>query len=471
MRACPPVCGMTSERRPNVLVVTAHDMGRYLGCYGRQAQTPNLDAFADEGALLEEFFCTSPTCTPSRASVQTGLLPHNNGVMGHPIRDQHGDSPRRQAYKGWEIHEGIRTLPMYLNEAGYQTHLAAYQHASGLPERVGYQRIHDNRRDENPHVDGARNGARNVADCVDRVLHALDDRPFFLAASTGNTHRPFSNRDGGFKDDPVPGYDGPAPEDVELPDHVEDTDEHRQAFADMFEDAYELDAAFGRILASLDEAGYADDTLVCFVTDHGIHFPKAKGTCYDPGLETALLMRLPGRIEAGRRYDDLVSNVDLLPTILDLLDLDVPYGLDGQSIEPLLAGDGEGRYEPREAVFGETTWFGEYIPARAVRTERYKFIKNFWPRRIPAAEGHTRETEVELYDLATDPHETENLVDDPAYHDVRERLQARLARKLHADGDPILEGPIPPKRGVFDVTLREPGSIDGRPSDPGSADR
>ncbi|MFB6173056.1 MAG: sulfatase-like hydrolase/transferase, partial [Halobacteriales archaeon] len=125
----------SDDARPNVLLLTAHDMGRYLGCYGRRAQTPNLDALAADGALFESFFCTTPHCAPSRASVQTGLLPHNHGMMGHPIRDTDTASPRREPYKGWEIDEGIRTLPMYLNERGYDTHLAVYQHASGIPER------------------------------------------------------------------------------------------------------------------------------------------------------------------------------------------------------------------------------------------------------------------------------------------------------------------------------------------------
>jgi len=171
-------------------------------------------------------------------------------------------------------------------------------------------------------------------------------------------------------------------------------------------------------------------------------------------------MRLPRRIEAGARHDDLVSNVDVLPTILDLAGVDVPYGLDGQSLRGLLEGTGDG-YETREAVFAEMTWFGSYRPARTVRTDRYKFVRNFWPRRIEAAEGHKRHTEIELYDLEADPHETTNLAHDPEYAEETAAMHARLARKLEADDDPIIDGPVPP--AMFDVTLREPASIDGNP--------
>lgn len=445
----------TDSQRPNALLLTAHDMGRYLGCYGRQAHTPNFDEFAEEGALFEQFFCTTPHCAPSRASVQTGLLPHNHGQMGHPDGPPGASWSKGPKMTGWHIDEDIRTLPMYLDDIGYETHLAEYQHTSRPVGRAGHAQIH-----EHPDPDGQANGARNVADTVERVLEgaAEADAPFYLQTATGNTHSDYSRREGGFKDDPTPGYEGPAPDELDLPAGIPDTEGNRRDLADLLEDAYELDYAFGRILDALDERGLAEDTLVALVTDHGIDIhPKGKGTCYDPGIESALLMRLPGRIEAGGRHDDPVSNVDVLPTVLDLLGVDVPYGLDGRSLRPLLEGSAE--YESRDAVFAETTWFRSYVPVRVVRTDRYKLVRNFWPRRIEAAEGHDYYTEFELYDLERDPEETENLAGNPEYADVRAALHARLARKLVGDDDPIVDGPIPP--GMFDVTLREPATVDG----------
>lgn len=135
-----------------------------------------------------------------------------------------------------------------------------------------------------------------------------------------------------------------------------------------------VDRAVGEVLAALEDAGIDDETLVVFTTDHGLAFPRAKGTCYDPGIEAAFVARLPGVIDGGEGYDDLTSHVDVLPTILDLLDLSSPDGIDGRSFLPLLTG---GDYVPREHVYAEMTWHERYAPMRSIRTDRYKYVRNF----------------------------------------------------------------------------------------------
>lgn len=458
-----PSPGATREAagdRPNVVLLTAHDMGRYLGCYGRGAQTPNLDSLADDGALFSEFFCPAPSCAPSRACTQTGLLTHNNGMFGHP--QNMGEARASSHWKGWNIHDGIRTLPMYLNERGYDTHLAYYQHASRPPERVGYGTIHDH-----PDPDGQTGGARNIADITERVLREEvdDETPFYLQAATANAHGAWSNRPGGFKDRPIEGYEGPDPDEVELPeryaaiadgwDDIEGHDEAtvRQNFADFYEDLYELDVAVGRVIETLEETGHREDTVFVFTSDHGIaHGPKSKFTPYDPGMEASLLINYPGRVDGGATYDALSSSVDILPTILDLVDGQPPVEIDGQSLRPLIDTVDDRSYEAREQVYIEQTWHGSYDPVRGIRTEDSKLIRNFWPGSYENAPRDSV-TEVELYDLNEDPYETENVATDPEYADVREELYQRLRSKLQRDNAPILDGPIPPVPGVFDIEI------------------
>jgi N-sulfoglucosamine sulfohydrolase len=467
----------THESYPNVVVFHPHDFGRELGCYGRQAHTPRLDALAEAGALFENHFCASPSCAPSRASFTTGLLPHNNGMLGHPFHStpRYTEEVGQNPWKGWEVHEGIPTLPMYLNERGYETYLVGSTHTSKQtrghrnfpkhPDPVGQT-------GDQPEPSGgaARLGARNIADVIESVVEAEaeTDGPFYLQTMLHNAHHPYSERDGGFTDRPVPGYDGPAPEDIDLSryfdDSVADTEGYDEAtirtyFADFYEDMYELDYAVGRVLDALEETGQREETLFVFVADHGINndqATKAKFWNYELGIESALLLHYPGRVEGGQRHDALLSNVDVLPTILDLVDGRPPVDVDGRSFRPLVDRTDDREYETRDAVFVETTFNGggdlDYDPVRGIRTSDYKLLRNFWPRDYAHSE-RDRTTEVELYDLREDPRETENLADDPAYADVRETLLERLRERLERDDDPVLDGFVSPQRGAFDVTL------------------
>ncbi len=222
-----------------------------------------------------------------------------------------------------------------------------------------------------------------------------------------------------------------------------------------------LDDGVGTILDALESAGLADDTLVVFTTEHGLSFPRAKGCCFDPGIEAALLMRYPGVLEEGRVVDDLVSNVDVFPTLLEFADAPVPDDIAGRSFEPLLTGDGgRDEYTPRDRIFAGMTWHDRYNPIRAIRTDRWKYVRNFW--HLPevyltrdiyesAAGREVREeyyceqrSYVELYDLENDPLERANLADDPEYADVRDRLREELLEWMEATDDPLLEGPVLP---------------------------
>jgi arylsulfatase A-like enzyme len=451
---------MTDDDPPNVLVVTAHDLGRYIGCYGADVQTPTLDRFADEGTVFENAFAASTTCAPSRASLNTGLLPHNHGLFGHPKRDPNPDQP----WFGWEI-DDVRTTPMYLGDCGYSTYLCGLQHESPTVERLGYDHVQQHTDVDDFDKFGSDMPARAVADEVTAVIEreAHRDGPFYVQANAHNVHRPFSDRDGGYRDDPVPGFEPVEPEEVDVPRFLRETDEIREALVRIREDLYELDHAIGRMLEALEDQGLADETVVLFASDHGLPFAGgAKSTVFDDGIGISLLARFPGQIEDGRRIDSIVSNVDILPTLLAYAGGDPPATLDGRSLKPLLAGE---PYEERAAVFSEMTWTWPshpYTPIRAIRTREYKYVRNFWPFEVgwnhfsAPIDGDPDDyyarfenrrgirPEEELYHLRTDPGEERNVIDESEHAESAARLRQRLKAKLISDDAPITNGPIPP---------------------------
>jgi arylsulfatase A-like enzyme len=440
----------SSDQRPNVFLIHCHDLGQYLGCYDFDVETPNLDQLADDGVRFENHFCTAPQCSPSRSSMMTGAYPHENGVMG-------------LAHMGWELDADWMTLPKYLRNAGYSTHLLGFQHeVPDQPELLGYET-----------TDTETKRALELVDVVEEFLADRDDdRPFFVSLGTEEPHRPFRRE---CVDDEL--YDRYDADEVEPLPYLPDRPEVREDIAALQALTVEtLDRAFGQFREKIREAGIAEETLVVFTTDHGIAMPRAKGTCYDSGLETALLVHQPGEIEGGRQYDELVSNVDLMPTLLDLVGIDPPRDVAGRSFAPLLhEGDSEGdeEYEERDQIFGEMTWHDRYNPMRAIRTERYKYVRNFslLPRVfvpldvVPTPSGravheefHVEDRpEEELYDLESDPHEQVNLASDrpmyepesaesdphPEYVEVLEDLRERLERWMIETDDPLLDGPVP----------------------------
>ncbi len=431
--------------RPNVLLIHCHDLGRYLGCYGVDVETPAVDRLAADGALFENHFVTAPQCTPSRGSLMTGRYPHVNGLMG-------------LAHTHWELDEGERIVTHYLSDAGYETHLFGLQHISQDTDTLGYDHIHSEGNlypGVSPSVHQA-NRARNVSSVVASFLErgGFED-PFFASVGFFECHR-VEEKTGRFGFD-ADHYDADDPDNVRPLPYLPDRRGVRRDLAEMRGMVTAIDDGVETIRAALEDAGLADETLVIFTTEHGLAFPRAKGSCYDAGLEAALVVSYPGVIDGGDRYEELLSNVDVLPTLLELIGLEVPDDLDGQSFLPL-ATDGE--YEPHERLFAEMTWHDEYNPVRAIRTERYKYVRNFWqlPRVYLARDVFDSEAgrEVreaytapyrpyeELYDLRATPQEDENVALEPRYQDVRTELSRQLHEWMVETDDPLLEGPIAP---------------------------
>jgi arylsulfatase A-like enzyme len=420
--------------RTNVLVIHAHDVGKQLHCLGAETvRSPNLDRLAGEGVRFERAFTVCPTCCPSRAVLYSGLYPAANGVMGMCC-----------GRMKWDLKPEVKHLAQHLAGAGYATAAIGVHHEScSGPARCGFETY------EEPQFAEA---AVDLAFPRMKKL-AAGDRPFYLQVAVHEPHR--CHVEGEETDGFVGDYLSPDDElGVSVPGYLQDTPGTREELAEFQGAVRHMDAHVGRLLAALEEEGLAENTLVIFTTDHGAGFPRAKATLYDPGIENALLMRLPSRPgwNGGRCVSHMVSNVDFTPTILEALGLEVPGELHGRSYAPLLDG---GEYSPREVIFCEQTYHGQYDPKRGIRTGRYKLFLHFasghtwqdpsqsWrPRSDPVVSRRAKRPDFELYDLEKDPWELDNLWEDPGTADVRAGLFARLRAHMEKVGDPILTGPV-----------------------------
>ena len=360
--------GMNAQgHRPNIMIIHCHDLGRHLGCYGWDVHTPHIDRLAAGGAVFTNHYSTAATCSPSRGSRMTGMYPLRNGMWGH-------------AQFGWSIQAGIKTIPDYLTEAGYETCAFGLQmHAN--EGKGGFTRS----------IDSATNSALDVAPKVVQFIdeYDLSRGPFFADIGFDEVHRVIPL--GGF----IAGAETPR---TNLPRYInrfENAEQYRGQVVrmvkhpiDSYQEEYDpdgiralpylpdlpgirrdladlytvvtsvLDVAVGQILDKLRERGLEEDTLVIFTTDHGIDIPRSKGSLYDPGMGAAFVLRYPRCVQAGVRHDELISNVDMLPTLLELVDCDIPRDLDGRSFLPLLLGTNTGRGSRfgRKAVGTGSIW-------------------------------------------------------------------------------------------------------------------
>ncbi|HEX9561932.1 MAG TPA: sulfatase [Candidatus Dormibacteraeota bacterium] len=395
--------------------MTTHDIGRHLHCYGVQSvASPNLDSLASRGVRFDLAFATAPQCSPSRASLATGRYPHNNGVMG-------------LAHAGfdWELSPDAAHAAATFAGFGFETHLFGAQHVTQHPERLGFDHMHP-------------------SEAVEQVLaREPRERRLYLEINFDETHRPY----------PPP---GPTPRDLVIPGYLPAGREAAEEMTALEGAITRMDARAGRVLAALEKSGRADRALVVFTTDHGLAMPRAKCTLYDPGLEVALILRWPeGGIGNGVVSSELVSNVDVLPPLLEAAGGNAPAGIQGHSFLPLLRGDA---YEPRESIFAEKTFHSYYDPMRCVRSKRHKYIRNFETgfavevpadiqqgpifRANPSLYSTDRPNVVELYDLEADPLEEHNLAGSPNVRSLEEELSAELWKWMQATDDPLLNGPI-----------------------------
>ena len=443
---------------PNILLVVADDQGHWAcgPCGSTELLTPTMDFLAESGTWFANATSPSPVCSPARASLLTGRLPSQHGI--HDFLSETGADQR-----AWLADELL--LPEILRDAGYFTSLVGKWHlsGSGIPPDGVFDRwlsydvaaegwrnqyLHNGRvhllEDGQPlTVDGSQ-----TAELAARAIEIIDgrpgDRPFFLLFAPTDTHAPFE----GHPEIWVERYrridfvDIPRDERSALPANNRESlfpEDPTEMLAQYYAAVSAQDEWLGEILAALETTGDLDDTLVIVTSDHG-HMNghhglvgKANATLpqnlYDEVVRVPLVMRWPGWIGAGERSDRFVDHLDLFATILDAAGIDFDESAShrisspGRSVVPVL---GNPNAEWRRFRFAE------HGNARMVADARWKLV-----RRYPPLDPRFGD---ELYDLATDPRETTNLITDPVFAGEARRLGAVLDAFFERWEDPEKSG-------------------------------
>ncbi len=426
-------------RKPRNVVFILSDDHRYdfMGFMGKVKflETPNMDRLARAGAHIQNAFVTTSLCSPSRASILTGLLSHKHGVVDNQT----------------DIQPGLVFFPQYLQQLGYETAFMGKWHMGHDSDeaRPGFDRWISFRGQGEYYncelnVDGRK--VRTTKHISDELTdYAVDwlrqkrSKPFFLYLSHKAVHGMF---------EPAKRHLGRY-EDVKLeyPVTMADTEEnyrgkpawvkeqrnswhgvdymyHGQMDFDTFYKRYcetllSIDESIGRVLDCLKEMGQLESTLVLYMGDNGFCFGEHglidKRHMYEPSMRVPLLAYCPELIKPGTKVPQLVQNIDIAPTVLEAAGAQPPEQMDGRSLLPLLAGQ---RVPWRDTIFYEYYWEANYPQTPTtygVRTDRWKFIHyhGVW------------DTD-ELYDLQNDPDERQNLIDAPQHLKLVSSLRKQM---------------------------------------------
>lgn len=421
---------MTTASEPNrskplnILWISLEDTSPRFGCYGDEAaRTPNIDRLASQGCIYPQAFSTAGVCAPSRSTIITGMYAVSIGSQH--MRTAHTNPATPELPTPYETvpPHYVKAFPEYLRAAGYyctNNHKTDYQFEPPLT-------------------------AWDECDPEAHWRHREPDQPFFAVFNPTLTH------ESGMwpKDDETIETD---PDQLTLPPTLPDTPVIRLALARHYDNIARSDTIVGRILAELEEDGLADSTIVVLWSDHGEGLPRAKRWLYDAGLRIPMIIRWPDILEPGSQNDQLVSLIDLGPTMLSVAGVPVPGHMQGQAFL------GPQRRDPRRHVYAARDRFDEaYDMVRAVRNQRYKYICNFQPEKpyllwIPYRNVHPIMQEIwrlrgegrlegpqklitqdrrpveELYDTEEDPFEINNLAGDPAHRSRLEQMRKAMQK-------------------------------------------
>ena len=442
-----PVTGDDGERM-NILLITADDLGLQLNCYGdNTVATPHLDALAQRSVRFETAYVAQASCSSSRSAMLTGTYPHTNGQYG-----------LANAGVGFHVRPEIiqQSIPNVLKRHGYYTGVIGKLHVD--PEQEFALDVHTKE------GFGSRDVVRQVALAKD-FWRESSDQPWFLMFNVFDPHvmgkRPpgqpaFPDVVKGIPADPI------APDDVTAwPWQDVDTPVTRKRIAGYYNCVQRVDAAVGRLLKSLDNSGQRERTLVIFLGDHGPPFSRGKTTCYEAGLRVPFLLDWPGLSDA-HMSPKLVSAVDIAPTVFDAAGVETPAIVQGNSLRAVAQRHPTSTW--RDTLVGEFHFHGasSFYPTRAITDGRYKLIYRLpgsIGNAIVSVDGDPSNREVaklpsdhpahplyqklreppplELFDLASDPHELVNLAGDSAAADIETRLKAALESWQESTDDPF----------------------------------
>ncbi len=447
----------SGARRPNILLTLGEGQrADALSLAGNQLlHTPNHDRIGQEGVWFRNAFVTNALCAPARAALMTGLYSHTTGAVGNDTQKP--------------IPASIPMFTDLLREAGYEVALCGKAHmGAGAQDRYwDYYFAYNSPSTDyyHPLLSQGRNGKitgpEKYSGYVDDIVadHAIAwlkqkrEKPFCLLLWFQAPHAPFYRarrhldlyngipiRKPVTFDEDLKGYPGKPRAFAEADNKIGTTilsDDDPRSLEELVKDYYaglvDVDENLGRVLDWLTESGQLDDTAILHSSDHGFFLGEwrmyDKRFMHEPSIRVPMMIRYPKLFRAGRVVDDMVLNIDIAPTLLDLAGVDVPPHMQGKSMLKLASG---------EQTSWRKDWLYEYYeypgsqqvrPNRGVRTDRYKFIHYYLPPE-----------EFELYDLQNDPGERHNLYGDPSFAELTRTLQHRLTQLRRETGDPSLQG-------------------------------
>jgi arylsulfatase A-like enzyme len=418
-----------AEQKPNIIFVIIEDTSkRDIGIYGdRGVKSPNIDRLANTGIRFENVFVTAPSCTPSHTSIATGLYPHEH----------------KASRIGVDLDESFVVFPELLKKQGYWTALAG-KWDSGRFHRKRFDVMYQ------------------TGDwTLDLTLKALAerpvDKPFFIWASDFGPHRQV--------------YDPPSKQvhnsdEIRLPDYFYDTPAARKEFAQYLDQISRIDVLLGQIESELERQQVRDNTRSIFLSDHGRPFYRAKASLYDSGTNIPFIVNWPAARLQPSVSNALISAVDIAPTILEVAGAPIPDGMSGQSFLSILQHP---EMPFRNQVFIQNNQHSIATRERALRTSRFLYIHNEYPRNIPQcmqlkgatgvawAEFFTenkkrsrrspekvafcfeKRPEHELYDVRQDPYQLHNLADNADFLEVSGEMEQLLLSTRRELGDPDMD--------------------------------
>lgn len=489
----------TLTKSRNVLLFVGDDAGFETQVYGNDVcKTPGLNALARRGIVFQNAFTSVSSCSPSRSAILSGLPMHQNGMYG-----------LHNTVHNFNSFDGLKTLPLILQKSEIRTGIIGKKHVG--PESVypfDYAVT-----EEQVSINQAGRNITFMKEKVNEFFQNTTNQPFFLYIAFHDPHRcgstnpeygPFCEKFGngqpgmGNIPDWKPNHYNPG--EVIVPYFIPDTPAAREDIAAQYTTIGRMDQGIQLIMKALEDAGHLNDTLIMFTSDNGISFPSGRTNLYTSGMAEPFIVSSPeGKDKWGKTNDELVSLLDIVPTILDWFNIKYPsYKLEGQDVKLTgmsilslvnsedkqnIAVNSEGGLQTADEVVNTTRWNRSavyashslhevtmYYPMRSIRTSSYHLIHNLnfkmpFPidqdffvsptfqdilkrtrEKLPldwykTLEQYYYRDEWELYNIQTDPEELLNLADDSQYSDVFRELKLMLKDWQNATADPWICAP------------------------------
>ncbi len=421
-----------AQVRPNVLFIVSEDNSEQIGCYGEtRVHTPHLDRLAETGVRYTRAYVPYSVCSPSRAAFLTGLYTRQTGHIG-------------LATHKFAMYKDFKTMPAYFKDAGYYTGFLGKTHVN--PERL-VENFVDHRALRNSNFSktvSIKEYAKEGRIVMENAIQA--QKPFLLIINYPDAHRKFVNTSKN-------GYPT-----VKVENEIEpfpwirsDSPHLRQELKNYFSCMNRLDEGIGMVLKDLDSLKVRKKTLIVYISDHGADFPRAKGSIYESGSRIPMIVNFPQSFSGGKVEREMVSTIDILPTMLQEAGIAIPKHLPGFPLQDLDQGIRGGRKHIHTFTTGSAPAL-HYIQF-GIRDNRFKLIYNPYRRKNSLAASRYVNSkltedqyfgpflfpdEYELYDLRNDPYELKNLADSVDYQKKKSELINTMREFQLAIKDPFV---------------------------------